>query len=59
MAAGFEKDEALLGDCEDWSSKMCLPLKPRYQPGLLKACQPPAQRTRPFSDNSSDNRSHN
>jgi hypothetical protein len=50
MATGFEKDESLLRDSEDWSSKMCLPLKPRYQSGFLKACQPPTQRPRAFSD---------
>jgi hypothetical protein len=50
MAAGFEKDESLLRDSEDWSSKMRLSLKPRNQPGLLKASQPPTKRTWTFCD---------
>src|SRR5580658_3536340 len=50
MATGFEKDESLLRDSEDWSSKMRQSLKPRNQPGLLKASQPPTQRPWTFSD---------
>jgi hypothetical protein len=50
MATGFEKDESLLRDSEDWRSKMRLSLKPRYQPGFLKARQPPTKRTWTFSD---------
>ena len=50
MATGFEKDESLLRDSEDWRSKMRLSLKPRNQPGFLKARQPPTKRPRTFSD---------
>jgi hypothetical protein len=50
MATGFEKDESLLRDSEDWRSKMRLSLKPRYQPGFLKARQPPTKRPWTFSD---------
>ena len=59
MATGFKKDEALLRDSEDWSSKMCLPSKPRYEPGFLKSRQPPTQGSRAFGTISNDNRSHN
>jgi hypothetical protein len=50
MSTGFEKDESLLRDSEDWRSKMRLSLKPRYQPGFLKARQPPTKRPWTFSD---------
>src|SRR5580692_10302690 len=50
MATGFEKDESLLRDSEDWRSKMRLPLKPRKQTGFLNASQPPTQRPWTFSD---------
>jgi hypothetical protein len=50
MATGFEKDESLLRDSEDWRSKMCLSLKPCNQPGFLKARQPPTKRPWTFSD---------
>jgi hypothetical protein len=50
MATGFEKDESLLRDSEDWRSKMRLPLKPRNQPGLLEARQPPTERPWTFRD---------
>jgi hypothetical protein len=50
MATGFEKDESLLRDSEDWRSKVRLPLKPRNQSGFLKARQPPTKRPWTFSD---------
>jgi len=49
VATGFEKNESLLRDSEDWRSKMRLPLKPRNQRGFLKARQPPAKRPWTFS----------
>jgi hypothetical protein len=52
MATGFEKDESLLRDSEDWRSKMRLSLKPPNQPGFLKARQPPTKRPWTFSDDS-------
>jgi hypothetical protein len=56
MAAGFEKDESLLRDSEDWRSKMPSVLEASYQPGFLKACQPPTQRPHVQAMISSDNR---
>jgi hypothetical protein len=50
MATGFEKDESLLRDSEDWRSKVRQPLKPRNQSGFLKARQPPTKRPWTFSD---------
>jgi hypothetical protein len=50
MATGFEKNESLLRNSEDWRSKMFLPLKPRYQSGFLKARQPPTERPWTFRD---------
>jgi hypothetical protein len=50
MATGFEKDQPLLRDSEDWRSKMRLSLKPRNQPCLLKARQPPTKRPWTFRD---------
>jgi hypothetical protein len=50
MATGFEKDESLLRDFEDWRSKMRLSLKPRNQPGFLKARQSPTKRPWTLSD---------
>jgi hypothetical protein len=50
MATGFEKDESLLRDSEDWRSKMRLSLKSLNKTGLLNARQPPTKRPWTFRD---------
>jgi hypothetical protein len=50
LAAGLQKDEALLRDSEDRFDEMLLPRKPHNQSSSFETGQPPTERSRNFSE---------